>query len=107
MNKVKELGLLNETVIHGTLRTDNLIEAFMSLLQDLDPEEYRKAIDDQEEFEDRLSNDDDALQEERDLFLHEYLFDKLNEYAPKGYYFGSHPGDGSDFGFWEVEDEEY
>jgi hypothetical protein len=33
------------------------------------------------------------------------LFDILESYAPEGFYFGSHPGDGSDFGFWEMEEE--
>jgi hypothetical protein len=32
------------------------------------------------------------------------LFDAINEYVPNGYYFGSHPGDGADFGFWQTEE---
>ena len=33
-------------------------------------------------------------------WLMDDLFDALEECAPKGHYFGSHPGDGSDLGFW-------
>lgn len=83
---------LNESISHGTLRTEDLIESFMLVLEEADPgtakefEETRKTL-----------GDDDA-------FLMDYLWDAMDSLAPHGYYFGAHGGDGSDFGFWSEED---
>jgi len=38
--------------------------------------------------------------------LNEVIWDKMNEIAPYGTTFGAHEGDGSDFGFWEYEEDE-
>lgn len=81
------------TVIHGTLRTRDLIEAFGRELLRINPKcncEYVQALVDNPESGDEF-----------DL---ENLFDTLNYIAPEGYYFGAHEGDGSDFGFWQCEE---
>ena len=91
------------SVISATLREQDLIPAFEGVL-DIAGVEY-----DRPDSVDKLllgQELTDAEWEEVGFYLNESLFDLLNEIAPKGTYFGSHPGDGADFGFWEEEDEE-
>ena len=73
-----ELG----TVIHGTLRPADLIPTFLY--------ELKKHTDEIPQFE-----NGDCVQE----YIIE-LIDALNEHSPPYCYFGTHIGDGSDFGFW-------
>ena len=87
---------------NGTLRREDLLPAFADAAEDLpkwlekmDPE---RATDLRNAAADALAHlaatDDvmaDALAE---------LDDAINAHNPEGVYFGSHEGDGADFGFW-------
>lgn len=98
------------SVIHGTLRPCDLVPAFFNVIKHT-PEFAKIAASKQPAFQvalDPCASDSDSRWElwETDdycFFLNEELFDILNKYAPDGYYFGSHPGDGSDFGYWKYE----
>lgn len=96
------------TVSHGTMRPEDLIPTFI--------EEIRHILTDPDSDDLRILGTIDQLEKdtqepgyfdtESSQFDLDDLFDLLNTLAPEGYYFGSHPGDGSDYGFWECEDEE-
>lgn len=92
------------SISHATMRPQDLIPAFMRLLCEHHPNRaaelffmypaLRKAV---KEFDEK---DPWFESEEASLLLNEDIFDALNECAPEGCYFGSHPGDASDYGFW-------
>ena len=96
------------SISHGTLRNEDLFPAFVRCLFTLDSGQCR-------EFEKANPNLLQALcdkecgiptdwwDSEEAAFVMEELSDLLDGYAPEGHYFGAHPGDGSDFGFWPCE----
>lgn len=77
------------TVSSATMRTEDLYDAFTSELERLDSKRYLQFVLDKSE------DPDEQIEE---------LFDILNQYAPDGCYFGAHPGDGCDYGFWKFEE---
>ena len=87
------------TIISGTMRAEDLIPAFCDALDEIEPDNPVAA-------EARAITDFDS---EAAWELVHALGDELNGHAPPFAYFGSHVGDGADFGFWpdieSLEDE--
>ena len=96
------------TVVRGTLRREDIFPAVIRCLFELDREqcrEFEKANPDllQALCDKECGIPTDWWDSEEASFVMEELSDLLNGYAPEGHYFGAHPGDGSDFGFWPCE----
>ena len=94
------------SISQGTLRLQDLIPTLLEHLKKLEGKTTWSAP-----FWDENLEDDDPYWSSNEA---EYdlgdLFEELNKLAPLGAYFGSHPGDGADFGFWylsEMKQEKY
>lgn len=84
------------TVSSGTVRTEDLLEAFSDELERLARAnraagKYRQLIKDARTVDANSEAGDELTQS---------LMDALGEFAPPYFYFGTTEGDGSDFGFW-------
>lgn len=106
------------SVSYGTLRSEDLLSAFVSTLEGLQlangqflsrPENFgtrdrlASLVGD---AQDCFAEDGETLTEGGEQDAAEIIDDMistLNKFAPPFCYFGTHPGDGSDFGFWVSE----
>ena len=96
--KTAELG----TIIQGTLRSEDLIEAFAEELERVDDEkQYVELLRECEAFQDQVEADFD-LHGAGELISD--LTNALQDAAPDFCYFGASEGDGADFGFWVSDD---
>lgn len=94
---------LNESVIHGTLRNCDLVPVFLDVIRET-AEYAQLSLNFPSVVTDPCATEsDERWESEEMIYFVEELFDVLDSYAPDGYYFGAHPGDGSDFGFWKNE----
>ena len=88
------------TIIAGTLRNEDLLEAFSQELDSIrgtSKAHYQLVFDAQC----RYYRDDGSDEREEEVpELIDELMDALNEYAPNNMYFGTLEGDGADFGWW-------
>lgn len=95
----------NYSVSKATLRPQDLVPAFMTLLQQLSPEYHAEVVKIHPELEDGEPEDDSPFWETEDCSeLIVTLTTKLDEYSPAGMYFGAHEGNESDFGYWKGSD---
>lgn len=96
--------LKNVSLSHATMRPEDLIPTFIAAIRHIESDNIG-LMESMQQIEDDVSIDG-YFESENSQFDLDYLFDTLNTIAPDGYYFGSHPGDGSEYGFWESESDE-
>ncbi len=87
------------SVSSGTLRNEDLLEAFADELERLFGGEQPLAVEARDAIA-ALNNTATADDEIDAGEVINELIDALNEYAPPHTYFGALEGDGADFGFW-------
>ena len=111
----------NVSLSHATMRNQDLIPVFMDFLKEHAKDKYDAIVKEYGLIEEWESihkehgvkfdgsipypdndhewwNSDDAIE-----LLNEDLFNALDNIAPNGCCFGSHIGDGSDYGFWDID----
>jgi hypothetical protein len=97
----------------GTMNVNDLVPTFLSELDvlrerrslgpDANPLKHGREDIWLGEIERRVAtHGDDYNTTDASAYDLEELFDLLEEFAPAGHYFGSHEGDGADFGFWPL-----
>lgn len=95
------------TIIHATLRNQDLIPAFLDAISEYAPAEYEQIMATPFSMPPAYAMEDEDSEwwdsEEAYEFCYD-LMDILSTYSPPYAYFGAHPGDGSDFGFWPLEE---
>lgn len=92
------------SVSSGTMRTEDLLDAFADELECLDTDKaHAQLIEDARKY---LENDQDESDPDGDIGAEivDEMFSAMNEFAPPFGHFGAHPGDGADYGFWFSED---
>jgi hypothetical protein len=86
------------------VRFENAGQTFVDFQQSL-LSEYRHLVAESVEFHELNADDygsayvDSVEMDAQEIIVS--LFDALDQLSPENQYFGSHPGDGSDFGYWE------
>jgi len=93
------------TISHGTLLIEDLLPTFLEVIDEHDCRKFQEIVGESPIPESAKQHPDDPwwLSEAAEDML-DAAFDALDEMAPSGLFFGAHPGNSSDFGFWPIED---
>ncbi len=108
---MKKTAQPGDVISDATLRSQDLAEAFISALEALEHESAPAWRREWAALVDEAGGDPETVEDDPEragalgYLINEELADALNEHAPEGYYFGSHPGDGACFGFWPCEED--
>lgn len=99
----KEWGTVPGTIIAGTMRMSDLIPALMDYIKAHGSAEYAQLVANNcvvPAFVMDEGQDSDWWSSEDAGALYNQLCEAMDLLAPAGYYFGSHPDDGADYGYW-------
>ena len=100
---------MNTIISEGTLRTQDLLPAFLHALNEVAPAHYEQLLVVPFGYIPAYAQEDEDNDwwnsEEAGWKLAEPV-DLLDEHAPEGTYFGAHEGDGACFRLWAI-DEQY
>jgi hypothetical protein len=88
------------TISCATMKPKDLIPVFIEELKRIDHNnEYTDVIKEGEQ----IIQSEDWDSENTSMYLNEDLWNALDNFSPPYAYFGAHPGDGADFGYWLPE----
>lgn len=95
------------SVSSGTLRVEDLLQAYGDFLGQWD--EYDDLAFEARSLAHALNSKlpSPGVQDRALTVLAELVLPAMENLAPDGWYFGALEGDGSDFGYWQVTDDEF
>lgn len=103
LEELRDAQTKQRSISHGTMRPQDVLPILLDTLRECDADAYAQCIN---LIPSHASEDDDAAWWSEEATEHiGAIFDALNDCAPLGLYFGAHPGDGSDYGFWMSEED--
>jgi hypothetical protein len=94
------------SISSGTMREEDLIPEFVYILKQFSKGKNKAQYKECKEIEKRMQSENYYQSEEAGFDLNEFLIDALQNYALPYFYFGSHPGNGADYGYWLSENFE-